>query len=70
MAGRELTIILEPGRAIAGNAGILFLKGVSYEGMQKKEQAAKHYYNYLQVVRQGDNAKYAYKRLKDWGYVK
>jgi len=57
-------------KLLPGNAGIVFLKGVTYEGMQKKEPAARHYYQYLQAVQQGDNAKYAYKRLKDWGYIK
>ena len=57
-------------KLLPGNAGIVFLKGVSYEGMQKKEPAARHYYQYLQSVRQGDNAKYAYKRLVEWGYLK
>lgn len=57
-------------KLLPGNAGIVFLKGVSYEGMQQKEQAARHYYQYLQAVRQGNNAKHAYKRLKDWGYIK
>jgi len=57
-------------RLLPGNAGILFLKGLAYEGMQKQEQAARQYYNFLQDVRQGDNAKYAYQRLVEWGYVK
>jgi len=57
-------------RILPGNPGTVFLKGVSYEGMQNREQAARQYYNYLQVVRQGESAKYAYKRLVDWGYIK
>ncbi len=57
-------------KLLPGNAGIVFLKGVSFEGMQKKELAAQQYYNYLQIVRQGDSAKHAYKRLVDWGYIK
>ncbi len=57
-------------KILPGNPGIVFLKGLSLEGMQKKEQAAQQYYNYLQVVRQGDSAKHAYRRLVDWGYVK
>lgn len=57
-------------KLLPGNPGIIFLKGVSYEGMQKKEPAARQYYQYLQVVRQGDNAKHAYKRLVEWGYIK
>ena len=57
-------------KRLPGNTGIVFLKGLSLDGMQKKELAAQQYYNYLKAVRQGDNAKYAYKRLMDWGYIK
>ncbi len=57
-------------KLLPGNAGIVFLKGRALEGMQKKEPAARQYYNYLQVVRQGDSAKYAYRRLVEWGYIK
>ncbi len=57
-------------KLLPGNPGILFLKGLSYEGMQKKEPAARQYYQYLQAIRQGDSAKHAYKRLVDWGYIK
>jgi predicted Zn-dependent protease len=57
-------------KLLPGNPGIIFLKGVSYEGLQKKEPAARQYYQYLQVVRQGDSAKHAYQRLVEWGYIK
>jgi len=57
-------------KLLPGNVGIVFLKGRALEGMQKKEPAARQYYNYLQAVRQGDSAKYAYKRLVEWGYIK
>jgi len=57
-------------RLLAGNPNILFFKGLSYEGLGNKKAAAEHYYTYLQAVNQGDNAQYAYNRLKDWGYIK
>lgn len=39
------------------------------EGMQNKPGAAQHYYDYLQVVREGKAAQHAYSRLKVWGYT-
>jgi len=38
--------------------------------MQHIEKAASEYHRYLQFVRQGEKAKYAYTRLKKWGYYK
>lgn len=38
--------------------------------IQISSLAARQYYNGLKVVRQGDNARYACKRLADWGYIK
>ncbi len=57
-------------RMLPGDAGITFLKGVSLEGMGKRQEAAKHYNSYLRQSQQGEAAKYAYSRLKGWGYVK
>lgn len=57
-------------RLLAGNPTILFFKGLSYEGLGNQKAAAEHYYQYLQAVNQGDNAQYAYNRLKQWGYIK
>ncbi len=57
-------------RLLPGDAGITFLKGVSLEGMGKRQEAAKHYNSYLRQSQQGEAAKYAYSRLKGWGYVK
>jgi len=56
-------------KLLAGNPSILFFKGFSYEGMEKKKPAAEHYYKYLQAVNQGNNAEHAYKRLVEWGYI-
>jgi len=57
-------------RMLPGNPNTIFLKGVSLEGMQRREMAAKEYVRYLRVVNSGDQAQHAYKRLVQWGYVK
>ncbi|MBU0482443.1 MAG: M48 family metalloprotease [Proteobacteria bacterium] len=57
-------------RMMPGNPSIAFLKGVSLEGMQKRQEAAEEYYRYLQQVREGGAAQHAYQRLQDWGVVK
>lgn len=53
-----------------GNPQIQFLSGRAYEGMGRREEAAKAYYGFLQNVREGEQAQYAYRRLVEWGYVK
>jgi len=53
-------------RVLAGNPNTLFFKGYAYEGMQKYPEAAGQYQRYLQVVQQGDYARHAYQRLKEW----
>jgi len=57
-------------RMLPGDAGVTFLKGVSLEGMGKRREAASQYNAYLRQSQQGEAAKYAYSRLKGWGYVK
>ncbi len=57
-------------KRLPGNPNTTFFKGLSYEGMQQKKTAADNYYKYLQVVNQGSNAQYAYRRLVEWGYIK
>ncbi len=57
-------------KLLPGNPNTLFFKGLSLEGMQHIEDSANQYYRYLQIVNQGENANYAYKRLVEWGYVK
>jgi hypothetical protein len=37
--------------------------------MQRRKEAAENYYRYLQVVRQGDKAQHAHRRLVEWGYI-
>jgi predicted Zn-dependent protease len=57
-------------RLLPGNPNTIFFKGYSQEGMNHVEQAADEYQRYLQIVRQGQYAQHAYKRLVDWGYIK
>lgn len=57
-------------RLLPGDAGVGFLKGVSLEGMGKRQEAARLYTAYLRTNKQGKAAEYAYSRLQGWGYVK
>jgi len=57
-------------RRLPGNPNTVFFRGLSQEGMEKIEPAAKDYNSYLQQVREGKQAQYAYNRLKEWGYIK
>ncbi|MDR0775820.1 MAG: M48 family metalloprotease [Azonexus sp.] len=57
-------------RMLPGDAGITFLKGVSLEGMGKRQEAAGQYAAYLRRTRQGQAASYAQSRLQSWGYLK
>ena len=57
-------------RHLPGNPNTVFFIGLSLEGMQKIEPAAQAYNRFLQQVRQGKQAQYAYQRLKEWGYIK
>ena len=57
-------------RLLPGNPGIVFLKGYTLENSGQKEAAAQEYYRYLQSVNQGQQAKFAYDRLTNWGYIK
>jgi predicted Zn-dependent protease len=57
-------------KKLPGNPYVIFYKGYSLEGQDRKSQAAQHYNNFLQVVREGQQAQHAYNRLKEWGYIK
>jgi len=54
---------------LPGNPNTIFYQGLSAEGMNNRKLASGHYYEYLKEVNQGEKAKYAYGRLKEWGYV-
>jgi predicted Zn-dependent protease len=57
-------------RLLPGNPNTLFFMGYSLEGMEKNNQAADLYYRYLQQVKEGERAQYAYQRLVQWGVIR
>lgn len=57
-------------RRLPGNPGITFMLGLAAEGQGNVQRAATHYRTYLNKVRQGDMAQYAYTRLRQWGYAR
>ncbi len=52
------------------NPNTIFLKGYTLEKMGRRRDAAQEYMEFLRMVNQGEKAKYAYSRLRDWGYVR
>lgn len=60
----------ECSRLLPGDPGVTFLKGVSLEGLGNRQAAAQHYHAFLRQNAQGDAAKYAYSRLRGWGYLR
>ena len=59
-------------RVLSGDANTIFFRGYAYEGMKKYSKSGREYQRYLQVVQQGDYAKHAYRRLREWqarGYL-
>jgi predicted Zn-dependent protease len=59
-------------KKLPGNPNIIFFKGYAYEGMKKYPQAAREYQHYLQFIQQGDYARHADQRLREWrarGYI-
>jgi len=57
-------------RALPGSPVAQFYLGLADEGMNKRAEAAGHYRDYLGAVREGEQARHAYKRLKEWGYIR
>jgi predicted Zn-dependent protease len=57
-------------RLLPGNPITDFLQGLAFEGMGRKRNAAEKYIAFLNQVNQGEQAKYAYTRLKQWGFVR
>lgn len=57
---------------LPGTPNTLFFKGYAYEGMKKYPQAGREYLRYLQLTQQGDYARHAYQRVREWqarGYI-
>lgn len=67
---QALQSLSEYDRLLPGNPQVIFYKGYCYEQMDKKQEAATHYHNYLQKVSSGEQAQHAYARLQSWGYVR
>jgi predicted Zn-dependent protease len=57
-------------KELPGNPYTIYYKGYSLEKMARTEDAAQQYYRFLQQVREGSEAQYAYRRLREWGYVR
>jgi hypothetical protein len=57
-------------RALPGDPGVVFLKGVSLEGMGQQRQAAEQYAAYLRITQQGAAAQHAAARLQAMGYTR
>ncbi|MFC1825601.1 M48 family metalloprotease, partial [Thermodesulfobacteriota bacterium] len=57
-------------KRLPGNPNTIFFKGYALEGMQNIKGAAQDYHRYLQAVNQGDKARYAYQRMREWGYYR
>jgi beta-barrel assembly-enhancing protease len=53
---------------LPGNPNTLFLNGLALEGMNRREQAAREYAQYLRSVTEGESARHAHARLVEWGY--
>jgi beta-barrel assembly-enhancing protease len=53
-------------KRLPGEPNTIFFKGFSYEGMQKYPDAGREYQKYLQITQQGDYARHAHQRLKEW----
>ena len=66
---QALAMFNEYEKGLPGNPNTTFFQGFSLEGMGRKENAAEKYHSYLQRVNQGDYAKHAHTRLKEWGYI-
>ncbi|MCA1742589.1 MAG: M48 family metalloprotease [Desulfonatronovibrio sp.] len=56
-------------RILPGNPNTVFFQGFSLEGLRQREPAARKYYDYLQMVSQGEYAQHAHARLQEWGYI-
>lgn len=56
-------------RMLPGNPNTVFYKGYALEGLGQRAGAAQHYQSFLRQVNEGDNARHAYRRLVEWGYI-
>ena len=57
-------------KALPGNPATAFFKGASMEAMQKRNEAARFYVQFLKTGGEGPPAKYAQTRLQQWGVIR
>ncbi len=69
-AGGALADLQAYDRLLPGDPGVLFLKGVSLEGLGQRQAAAQHYAAFLRQNNQGGAAQYSASRLQAWGYLR
>jgi tetratricopeptide (TPR) repeat protein len=55
---------------LPGNPNTIYYRGYAYEGMGNRQKSSEDYYQYLQQVTEGEQAKHAYQRLLEWGVIK
>jgi predicted Zn-dependent protease len=55
---------------LPGNPFTVYYQGFCNEGLQRREPAAQAYHKFLQQVDSGEEAKHAYQKLVEWGYIK
>ena len=57
-------------RLLPGDSGVGFLKGVAYEGLGRRAEAARHFNQVMLQSRDSPAGQYASTRLRAWGYVR
>lgn len=60
----------EYGRLLPGNPNTFFFTGYAQEHLRQRDAAARNYTAFLREVNEGDNARHAYRRLVEWGYIR
>ena len=56
-------------RALPGDPGVVFLKGVAFEGLGRRQAAGQQFTSFLRSNPSGESARYASERLKAWGML-
>jgi tetratricopeptide (TPR) repeat protein len=56
-------------RRLPGNANTVFFQGLCFEGMGRRQQAAREYARYGQMAPSGEFRRHAQTRLVEWGYA-
>lgn len=73
LAGRRYPAALENfnryNSLLPGNPLNVFFRGFALENMRRRPDAARCYKEFLQYVREGEQAQHAYRRLVEWGYL-